>query len=65
MFHLALINLGLQCVNRPKMDSGVHLSFACASLGLGLARDELESGTDPGLEFVRQVLPLLEDRWHF
>ena len=35
------------------------------SLGLGLARHELEAGTDPALEFVRQVLQLLEDRWHF
>ena len=45
------------------MDSGVHLSFARA--GLGLAREELEPGADPALEFVRQVLQLLEDRWHF
>ena len=31
MFHRALINLGLQRVNRSKMDSGVDLSFARAA----------------------------------
>jgi hypothetical protein len=41
------------------------ISVSFAQPGLGLARDELEAGTDPALEFVRQVLQLLEDRWHF
>ena len=47
------------------MDSGVQSQFRSRSLCLRLARDDLDAGTDSAVEFVRQVLQLLEDRRHF